>query len=154
MNSLLDIFHAFSDCYTKTNGWDSPASVWFWDNDQSEWQCVEQSYDDPYNLLPTLVVHGYHGKAMYVVHGWAAPYEEPDKYTGEYTRPSQHPEKMRVRSFTYLNGESILNSYQFMGKPIEEVQTNPEGAIVDSIVLTIHKMKNYLANKEVYYEQS
>ena len=154
MNTLLDIFHAFSDCYTKTNGWDSPASVWYWDDDQSKWECVEQSYQDPYDLIPMLVVHGYHGKSMYVVHGWAAPYQEPDPYTGESTRPSQHPERMRVRSFTYLNGETILNSYQIMGKPIEEVETNPEGAIVDSIVLAMYKMKNYLANQEVHDEQS
>lgn len=150
MNPLLDIFHAFSDCYTKTNGWDSPASVWFWDDDQSEWQCVEDTYGDPYDLIPTLVVHGYHGKSMYVVHGWAAPYEETD----EYTRPSQHPEKMRVRSFTYLNGESILNSYQIMGQPIEEVQMNPEGAIVDNILYGIGEMERYLNNKEVHNEQS
>jgi hypothetical protein len=59
---------------------------------------------------------------------------------------------MRVRSFTYVSGENILNSYQIMGKPIEEVDTTPEGAIVDTIVLAIHKMKNHLA-KEVYNEQ-
>jgi hypothetical protein len=39
-----------------------------------------------------------------------------------------------------------------MGKPIEEVETEPEGAIIDSIVLAIYKMKKYLA-KEVYSEQ-
>ena len=152
MNPLLDIFHAFSDCYTKTNGWDSPSSVWFWNEDQSEWQCIEETYEDPYDLIPTLVIHGYHGKAMYVVHGWAAPYSENE----DYTRPSKHPEKMRVRSFTYLSGDSIVNSFQIMGKPIEEVDASPEGAIVDSILLAIEKMKSYLnnlsTNKEVFYE--
>jgi hypothetical protein len=59
---------------------------------------------------------------------------------------------MRVRSFTYLSGENILNSYQIMGKPIEEVEAEPEGAIIDSIIIAIHKMKKYLA-KEVYSEQ-
>jgi hypothetical protein len=92
---------------------------------------------------------------MFVVHGWAAPYNEYeyDEY-GEPTRPSKHPERMRVRSFTYLSGENILNSYQIMGKPIEEVEAEPEGAIIDSIIIAIHKMKKYLANKEVHYEQS
>lgn len=150
MNPLLDIFHAFSDCYTKTNGWDSPSSVWFWNEDQSEWECIEETYDDPYDLIPTLVIHGYHGKSMYVVHGWAAPYSENE----DYTRPSKHPERMRVRSFTYLSGDSIVNSWQIMGQPIEEVDITPEGAIVDSIVLAIYKMKNYLANKEVHNEQA
>ena len=91
---------------------------------------------------------------MYVVHGWAAPYEDPDPYTGQPSRASQHPERMRVRSFTYLNGETILNSWQIMGQPIEQVDHTPEGAIVDNIVLAIYKMKNYLANKEVHNEQS
>jgi hypothetical protein len=92
---------------------------------------------------------------MYVVHGWAAPYSEYeyDEY-GEPTRPSKHPERVRVRSFTYLSGENILNSYQIMGRPIEEVDDNPEGVIIDSIIIAIHKMKKYLANKEVHYEQS
>ena len=150
MNSLLDIFHAFSDCYTKTNGWDSPASVWFWDNDQSEWQCVEQSYEDPYNLLPTLVVHGYHGISMLVVHGWAAPFNEGE----EYIRPSQHPEKIRVRAFTYVNNKTILTSHQVMGEPITEIDDSPEGAIVDNILYGIGEMERYLNNKEVHNEQN
>jgi hypothetical protein len=153
MDPLLDIFNSFFSEYTKTNGWDSPASVWFWDYDSSQWNLIEESYQDPYDLIPTLVVHGYHGAAMFVVHGWAAPYSEYeyDEY-GEPTRPSKHPERMRVRSFTYLSGENILNSYQIMGKTIEEVEAEPEGAIIDSIIIAIHKMKKYLA-KEVYSEQ-
>ena len=148
MNPLLDVFNSFSSEYTKTNGWDSPASVWFWNEDSSQWNSIEESYEDPYDLIPAVAIHGYHGAAMFVVHGWAAPYNENE----DYTRPSKHPERMRVRSFTYVSGENILNSYQIMGKPIEEVDVNPEGAIVDTIVLAIHKMKNHLA-KEVYNEQ-
>lgn len=152
MNPLLDIFNSFSSEYTKTNGWDSPASVWFWNEDSSQWNSIEESYEDPYDLIPALAIHGYHGASMFVVYGWAAPYVQND----EYTRPSQHPEKMRVRSFTYVNGENISTSYQIMGKPIEEVDASPEGAIIDSILLAIEKMKSYLnnlsTNKEVFYE--
>ena len=152
MNPLLDVFNSFSSEYTKTNGWDSPASVWFWNEDSSQWNSIEESYEDPYDLIPAVAIHGYHGAAMFVVHGWAAPYDE----SKEYTRPSQHAEKMRVRSFTYVNGTNIITSYQIMGKPIEEVDASPEGAIIDSILLAIEKMKSYLnnlsTNKEVFYE--
>jgi len=149
MNPLLDIFKQFTEHYMQTNGWDSPASVWSWDDDSYQWQLVEDSYDDPYSLFPALVVHGYHGTAMFVVHGWGAPY---DKNT-ESIRPSEHPEKVRIRALTYLNKEDVLTSYQIMGKPITEVDEKCEGVIIDTIIDGIKKMKSYLNNKEVYNEQ-
>ena len=149
MNSLLDIFNQFTDHYMQSNGWDSPASVWSWDDDNSEWNLVEDTYDDPYDLIPTFVAYGYEGTSMLLLYGWGAPYVDKND-----PRPSLHPEKIRVRSLTYLTSQNDFASFQPMGEPLTEVDEDPQGNIIDIILQSINNITKYLDNKKVHHEQN
>lgn len=144
MDDLLDLFKIFSIDYCSTHGWDSPASVWEWDSSNIQWRSFVEDKGNPYELIPALAVLGYHNKSMLVVHGWASPYTEGQPMSS----PSLHPEKLRVRAFTYLQKETIITAYQIMGEDITEVSTQPQGGLIDELISTVNIIKNYSTSIE------
>lgn len=70
-----------------------------------------KQHADTYDLLEepssTALVSAFDGFGIMVA-GWAAPITENEDENE--IRPSQHPEKIRVRLFTYMDAEGIVQS--------------------------------------------
>ena len=114
---------------SQGHDWDSLHTVWeLADTDIYE----VTSGPDVYELIDDFVQKGSKSRSLMVLHGWAASLRENEE-PGEQQRPSQDPERIRVRMVIELAEGICSYGMQRIGCEFEEIDEMPLGAVQELI---------------------
>jgi len=117
-------------------------SVWYRSLETSEWNLVAES-EDTLELVTKAVYAGIFCEGMIAVHGWAAPFVDED----DYTKPSQSPDRKRVRVLIYINGSDFTLATRLGDDDLIVMEEPGEGAMIETLREAIRYAHEQVFNK-------
>lgn len=125
---MEEMFKKFDNMLNNRFDGMNKGTAWYRSIETRDWNLVAES-DDPLELISKAVYAGIFSEGMFVVHGWAAPYAGED----DYIRPSESPDRVRVRVFVYIKGSDFTVATRMGDYDLTVMDEPGEGAIIATL---------------------